>query len=76
VEEGVRRVSEGEPVRVPADVLEGLEAVRRHAGTKVLDITTVRYLAIERGQPALAVWINGHPEEYGRGLLDGFQAEG
>jgi hypothetical protein len=69
-------VSEGEPVRVPADVLEGLEAVRRHAGTDVLDVATVRYLANERGQRTLVVWIDRHPEEYGRGLLDGFQAEG
>jgi hypothetical protein len=69
-------VSEGEPVRVPADVLEGLEAVRRYAGTDVLDVATVRFLANERGRPTLAVWIHRHPEEYGRGLLEGFQAEG
>ena len=74
--EDVRGVSEGEPVRVPADVLEGLEAVRRYAGTDVLDVATLRYLANERGRRTLAVWINRHPEEYGRGLLDGFQAEG
>jgi hypothetical protein len=69
-------MSQGEPVRVPADVLEGLEAVRRYAGTDVVDVATIRYLANERGRRALAVWINTHPEEYGRGLLDGFQAEG
>jgi hypothetical protein len=72
--EGVRGMSKREPVRVPADVLEGLEAVRRHTGTDVLDVATIRYLAIERGQRTLAVWIHRHPEEYGRGLLDGFQA--
>jgi hypothetical protein len=75
VEEGVQRVSEGEPVRIPEEVLEGLEAVRRYAGKDVLDIATVRYLAQERGRSALAVWIDRHPEEYGRGLLDGFRAE-
>jgi hypothetical protein len=75
VEEGVRRVSEREPVRVPEEVLEGLEAVRRHAGTDTLDIATVRYLAQERGRGALAVWVDKHPHEYGRGVLDGFQAE-
>jgi hypothetical protein len=64
------------PVRVPATVLEGLEALRRHLGTDVLDVATIRYFANERGQPALAVWVNRHPEEYGRGLLDGFRAEG
>jgi hypothetical protein len=69
-------VSEGEPVRVPADVLEGLEAVRRYAGTAVLDVATIRHFANERGRPTLVVWVDRHPEEYGRGLLDGFQAEG
>jgi hypothetical protein len=72
-----RRMSAAvKPVRVPLDVLEGLEAVRRHAGTDVLDVANVRYLAIERGQPALVVWVDKHPEEYGRGLLDGFEAVG
>ncbi len=67
-------MSEREPVQIPADVLEGLEAVRRHLGTNVLDVATIRHFANERGQPVLAVWIQRHPDEYGRGLLDGFQA--
>jgi hypothetical protein len=57
-------------------VLGGLEGVRRHADTDVLDVAIIRYLAIERGQPALAVWVNKHPDEYGRGLLAGFEAVG
>ena len=68
-------MSEGEPVRVPEDVLEELEAVRRYAGKDVLDIATVRYLAQERGRGALAVWVDNHPQEYARGVLDGFQAQ-
>ena len=69
-------MSKHEPVRVPADVLEGLEAVRRHLGTNVnvLDVATIRYFANERGRRTLAIWIHRCPEEYGRGLLDGFQA--
>jgi hypothetical protein len=67
-------VSAVKPVGVPLDVLEGLEAVRRYAGTDVLDVAIVRYLAMERGQPALAVWVHKHPDEYGRGLLDGFES--
>jgi hypothetical protein len=63
-----------EPVRVPEEVLEGLEAVRRYAGTDVLDIARVRYLAQERGRSALAVWVDKHPhEEYARGVLYGFR---
>jgi hypothetical protein len=66
--------SEHDPVRIPPDVLEGLEAVRRYTGARVLDVATIRYVANERGQRALAVWIHRHPDEYGRGLLDGFKA--
>jgi hypothetical protein len=71
---GCSGVSEREPVRVPEEVLEELAAVRRYAGIDVLDIATIRYVAQERGRRALAVWIHRHPEEYGRGLLDGFRA--
>jgi hypothetical protein len=67
-------VSEREPVQIPANVLEGLEAVRRHFGHNVLDVATIRYFAIEWGRRTLAIWIHRYPEEYGRGLLDGFQA--
>jgi hypothetical protein len=64
-----------EPVRIPARVLEELESVRRHTRTQVLDIPTIRHVAMERGKPALVVWIDKHEQEYGRGLLDGFRAE-
>ena len=66
---------EEEPVRVPKDVLEGLEAIRRHAHTETLDIPTARFLAQEWGQAALAVWLDKNPQEYGRGLLNGFVAD-
>ena len=63
------------PVRIPKGVLEGLEAVRLYARTEVLDIPLLRYLAMEREKPALVVWIDKHAQEYGRGLLDGFEAK-
>jgi hypothetical protein len=63
------------PVRIPRDVLEELEAVRLYTRTDMLDIPLLRYVAMEREKPALVVWIDGHGSEYGRGLLDGFQAE-
>jgi hypothetical protein len=62
-------------VRIPKDVLKQLEAVRRAARTDLLDIPTLRYVASETEKPALVVWIDKHPSEYGRGLLDGFEAE-
>ncbi len=67
-------VTEQGPVRIPKDVLDDLEAVRRYTRAEVLDIPTVRYVAMETGKPALVVWIDKHPQEYGRGLLDGFRA--
>ncbi len=67
-------MTEQGPVRIPKDVLDDLEAVRRYTRAEVLDIPTVRYVAMETGKPALVVWIDKHPQEYGRGLLDGFRA--
>ena len=68
-------MNEEGPVRIPKDVLEELEAVRLHTRTAMLDIPLLRYVAMEREKPALVVWIDRHESEYGRGLLDGFQAE-
>ena len=65
------------PVRIPKDVLEELESLRRYfGGVEVLDVATLRYVAMETHKPALTLWIDEHEqEEYGRGLLDGFVAE-
>jgi hypothetical protein len=68
-------MSEQGPVRIPRNVLEELESVRRYTRAEVLDIPTLRYVAMETEKPALVLWIDGHEREYGRGLLDGFQAE-
>ncbi len=68
-------MTEGGPVRVPRGVLEDLEAVRPYTGTDAPGLPLLRYVAMDRGKPALVVWIDRHPQEYGRGLLDGFEAE-
>jgi hypothetical protein len=39
------------PVRIPKDVLEELEAVRLYTRTDVLDVPTLRYVAMERRSP-------------------------
>jgi hypothetical protein len=64
-----------EPVRIPREVLEDLESVRRYTRAEVLDIPTIRHVAMERGKPALVVWLDKHEQEYGLGLLNGFLAE-
>jgi hypothetical protein len=64
-----------EPVRVPRNVLEDLGSVQRYTRVEVLDIPTLRYVAMETHKPALVAWIDGHEGEYARGLLDGFEGE-
>ena len=68
-------VSEQEPVRIPKEVLEELESVRRYTRAEVLDIPTVRHVAMETEKSALVVWIDEHQQEYGLGLLNGFISE-
>jgi hypothetical protein len=68
-------MSEQQAVRIPKHVLEELESVRRYTRANVLDIPTVRHVAMETAKPALVLWIDEHEQEYGRGLLDGFRAE-
>jgi hypothetical protein len=68
-------MSQQEPVRIPKNVLQELESVRRYTRIEILDIPTVRHVAMERAKPALVVWIDKHEQEYGRSLLDGFLAE-
>jgi len=63
------------PVPIPKEVFEELESVRRYTRAEVLDIPTLRYVAMETEKPTLVSWIDRHQEEYGRGLLDGFRAE-
>jgi hypothetical protein len=74
VAEVVRQVSEQEPVRILKRVLEELESVRRYTRAEVLDIPTVRHVAMERGKPALVAWIDEHEREYRLGLLNAFLA--
>jgi hypothetical protein len=64
-----------EPVQIPKEVLEELESVRRYTRADVLDIPTLRHVAMETHKPKLVVWIDKHEQEYGLGLLDGFRAE-
>ena len=68
-------MSEQEPVRIPKHVLDELESVLRYTRVEVLDVPTLRYVAMETHKPALVLWIDKHEQEYGRGLLDGFRAE-
>ncbi len=62
-------------VRVPADVLAGLEAVRLSGKTNMLDAPRVIELAIEMGCPEAGFWVYENRRSYAEGIFRGFEAE-
>lgn len=62
-------------VRVPAEVLEGLEAVRLSGKTNMLDAPRVIELAIEMGYPEAGFWVYENRRFYAEGIFRGFEAE-
>jgi hypothetical protein len=63
-------------VPIPADVLEGLEAVRASGRTNMLDVPMVMKLALEMGFPQTALWISEHQALYSVGVFRGFEPTG
>ena len=63
------------PVKVPADVLEGLEAVRR-SGAHMVEQTHVLVLAKRMGYRRTILWVEEHSDEYARGSLTGSRPVG
>ena len=61
-------------VRVPADVLEGLEAVRLSGKTNMLAVPRVIELAFEMGHYATALWVHENRKQYAEGIFRGFEA--
>jgi hypothetical protein len=64
-----------QPVKVPADVLEGLKAVRESGKTNMLDRRGVIAVAGQMEFYATAVWAEENREAFGRGFRDGYEAE-
>lgn len=61
------------PTMVPADVLDGLEAVRR-SGAHMVERAHVLVLAKRMGYHQTVRWVEEHPEEYARGISHGFES--
>ena len=61
------------PAVVPAEVLEGLEAVRQ-AGVHMVERAQVLVLAKRMGYRQTVRWVEEHPDEYARGVSQGFEA--
>ncbi len=62
-------------VTVPAEVLKGLEHVRRSGKTNMLDRLTVQYLAYHAEYFETVLWIEDNPRLYAEGIFSGFEAE-
>lgn len=61
-------------VPIPADVLEGLEAIRLSGKTNMLDVPMVVKLALDMGYPETALWMREHQALYAVGFFRGFEA--
>lgn len=59
-------------VPIPADVLEGLEAVRLSGKTNMLDVPMVIKLALDMGHPQTGLWVREHQALYVVGFFRGF----
>ena len=61
-------------IPIPADVLEGLEAVRVSGKTNMLDVPRVIELAFETEHYATALWVYENRPQYAQGIFRGFAA--
>ena len=63
----------GRPVKVPPAVLEGLEAAEQ-SGAHMVERTHVLVLAKRMGYRQTVHWVEENPEDYARGIVQGFEA--
>lgn len=64
-----------EPVKVPAAVLEGIEACWEDGRHNMFSWRSVAHLAGCLGYPATTTWIEQNSTTYFLGILDGFEAD-
>jgi len=69
---GLRAGIVSEAVKVPADVLEGLEYVRESGETNMFDRRAVQKIASREGYYATLLWLEDHQKEYAEGIFSGF----
>ncbi len=68
----MERTRNGNPVAVPANVLEGLAAVRLSGKTNMLDVFRVIELALSMGYPDAALWVYENRSLYAHAIFWGF----
>ena len=60
-------------VRVPREVLEGIEAVRETGRTNMMDCMAVQFMANELEFFQTVVWLEDNRKAYAQGLFNGFE---
>lgn len=63
------------PIEVPPNVLEGLEAVRMSGVANMRDYALIQSTASRLGYTETVLWLEGHRREYAEGLFRGFVGE-
>jgi hypothetical protein len=63
------------PIRVPAKVLKGLEAVRLDGAVNMLDRLGVQRRAYELERFETVIWIEENPGLYARAIFQGLEEE-
>jgi len=64
-------------VPIPAEVLQGIEAVRRSGRTNMLDRPAVAAIALDLGHVEAAFWLDdpANRKTYAEGVFRGFREE-
>jgi len=65
----------GDRVRVPAEILEGIEAVRLPGLPNMLDRPAVAEIAEAMGYEESACWVREPRDLYARAIFQGFEVE-
>ena len=62
-------------IKVPKEVLAGLEEIRESGLTNMLDYHQVMRLAFDMRHYVLVDWMNDNKKLYVKGIFEGFEAE-
>ncbi len=63
------------PVRVPREILDGIEAARQSGLTNMLDRTAVAEIAGALGFDDAAHWVRDHRDLYAHAIFHGFELD-
>lgn len=63
------------PIKVPANILEGLKAVRECGSTNMFDVKVVQLQAVALGYPEAAEWIEENTSDYIEGVFKNFTVD-